>query len=255
MKFDELVNLVVESTATTIVPEMARPKNPEFQKWKEENPGVPTYKFFVQQRAKRAAAVQDAGGAVPPPAATASTDVETVPSVTGDTPGTEVRTTELVSSDPATERTKLAVYNYLSLNPDATVEEVINGIASENNEETPLNMDPIVIKAIVDQEQTAGATTEPGEEELSHVEEPGTADLDISPTDKDEEEALSSKRSDLDRKYELMRKALYKHHGFSDKPGKKVPTSVKDVLDDDDEDEDEDKPSKIDWDEHDPNED
>lgn len=178
MSFDKLANQINES----LVPE-ARPVNPEFQKWKAENPGVPTYKFFKMQRAKKLGNV----------AGTETTPVTPAMEPASDTPEIEV-----LSKDPATERTRLAVADYLAHNPNASVDEVIDAIAIDSTEETPLNLDPSVVKAIVDQETTTSDT---------EVEEPSISDI---------------KKDELAAKYDRMRQALYRARGLKAKPGRKM---------------------------------
>lgn len=181
MKFDVLASRINEN----FVPEMARPKNLAFQKWKEENPGVPTYKFFKQQRELKK-----------------GSPLSAEPSVSKDAPETAT-TTDILSKDPATERTRLAVTDFLSHNPNASVDEVIDAIAIDSSEETPLNLDPAVVKAIIDQETpTVG----------SEVEEPSAATL---------------KRDELAAKYDRIRQKLLKARGLSAKSGRRP--SVKDV--------------------------
>lgn len=175
MSFDKLANQINES----LVPE-ARPVNPEFQKWKAENPGVPTYKFFKMQRAKKLGNV-------------AGTETTPAMEPAADTPEIEV-----LSKDPATERTRLAVADYLAHNPNASVDEVIDAIAIDSTEETPLNLDPSVVKAIVDQETTTSDT---------ETEEPSVSDI---------------KKDELAAKYDRMRQALYRARGLKAKPGRKT---------------------------------
>lgn len=178
MSFDKLANQINES----LVPE-ARPVNPEFQKWKAENPGVPTYKFFKMQRAKKLGNV--AG-------------TETTPITPAMEPVTDTPEIEVLSKDPATERTRLAVADYLAHNPNASVDEVIDAIAIDSTEETPLNLDPSVVKAIVDQETTTSDT---------ETEEPSISDI---------------KKDELAAKYDRMRQALYRARGLKAKPGRKT---------------------------------
>jgi hypothetical protein len=167
MSFDKLANQINEN----FMPEARKP-NPEFQKWKAENPGVPAYKFYKMQRAKKSGMTPDVEPTVEP----------------------EIST---LSKDPATERTRLAVADYIAHNPDASVDEIIDAIAIDSTEETPLNLDPAVVKAIVDQE--------------SSVEEPGLEEPSLSDIKKDE----------LSAKYDRMRQALYKARGFKAKPGRR----------------------------------
>lgn len=180
MSFDNLANKINES----LVPE-ARPINPEFQKWKAQNPGVPTYKFFKMQRAKKL-------GNLP------SEPTVSKPAV--DEPVEDTPELEILSKDPATERTRLAVADYLSHNPNASVDEVIDAIAIDSTEETPLNLDPAVVKAIVDQETTTTDTD---------LEEPSITDI---------------KKDELAAKYDRMRQALYRARGLKAKPGRKSAT-------------------------------
>jgi hypothetical protein len=186
MSFDKLANRINES----LVPE-ARPVNPEFQKWKAENPGVPTYKFFKMQRDKKLGT-----SPAPVPAAAA---------VTAEPAG------DVLSKDPATERTRLAVADFLSHNPNASVDEIIDAIAIDSTEETPLNLDPAVVKAIVDQE-TSSAETD--------IEEPSLTDI---------------KKDELARKYDRMRQALYRARGLKAKPGRRSGSKDEPGLADDDE--------------------
>lgn len=146
MKFDKLANQINEN----FMPEARKP-NPEFQKWKAENPGVPHYKFYKMQRDKKAGL--GATGPISKPSA--EPEISTL------------------SKDPATERTRLAVADYIAHNPDASVDEIIDAIAIDSTEETPLNLDPAVVKAIVDQE----TSMEPGAGELG-PEEPSLSDID-----------------------------------------------------------------------------
>ena len=180
MKFDELANRINES----FVPEMARPKNLAFQKWKEENPGVPTYKFFKQQRELKSG---DKPADLP-----SSSEPESI----SDEPS--IGSADILSKDPATERTRIAVADYLAHNPDASVDEVIDAIAIDSNEETPLNLEPAVVKAIIDQETPEGSA--------STEEEPSLDKL---------------KKDELSAKYDRLRQALYKSRGLKSKAGRK----------------------------------
>lgn len=146
MKFDEVINYIAENT-TPVAAEMARPKNPDFEKWKEENPGVPTYKFFKMQRAKKAGALE--------PAAASSVPVVQPPA------------TDKYKELPDTLRTKEAVANFIQHNPDASYEEVVAAITPQNTEETPLNLDPeVVTAAIAAAAPGSGETVEPSAAEL-----------------------------------------------------------------------------------------
>lgn len=177
MNFDNLANKINES----VMPEARKP-NPEFQKWKAENPGVPVYKFFKMQRAKKLSGAAPEPGIIEP----------------GTTEKPETSKIEVLSKDPATERTRLAVAEYLTHNPGASVDEIIDAIAIDSTEETPLNLDPAVVKAIVD-EETPSVGSEP--------EEPSLSDL---------------KKDELAAKYDRMRRALYKARGFKAGPGRRA---------------------------------
>lgn len=179
MNFNELANKINES----MVPE-ANKINPEFQKWKAENPGVPTYRFFKMQRDKKL----KAGSSVPDKPLASPGDAGLEPS----------RPSEIsvLSKDPATERTRLAIADYLAHNPGASVDEIIDAIAIDSTEETPLNLDPAVVKAIVDEETPTAS---------SDVEEPSLSDL---------------KKDELSAKYDRMRQALYKARGFKSRAGR-----------------------------------
>ncbi|NDB83758.1 MAG: hypothetical protein EB127_13685 [Alphaproteobacteria bacterium] len=193
MKFDELANRINES----FVPEMARPKNLAFQKWKEENPGVPTYKFFKQQRELKAG-----GKPADLPTGSEPEDVKVEPSTSS------ASSAEILSKDPATERTRIAVADYLAHNPGASVDEVIDAIAIDSNEETPLNLEPAIVKALIDQETPEGSPSA--------------------------EEEPSFKKDELAAKYDRLRQALYKRRGFKSKVGRK--SLAADVPSDEEED-------------------
>jgi hypothetical protein len=170
MTFDKLANQINEN----FMPEARKP-NPEFQKWKAENPGVPVYKFYKMQRDKKAGL----GSSVPISEPSEEPEISTL------------------SKDPATERTRLAVADYIAHNPNASVDEIIDAIAIDSTEETPLNLDPAVVKAIVDQE--------------SSMEEPDIEGPSLSDIKKDE----------LSAKYDRMRQALYRARGFKARPGRR----------------------------------
>jgi len=148
MKFDEVINYIAENT-TPVATEMARPKNLEFQKWKEENPGVPTYKFFKMQRDKKA-------GVAP-----------AVPEVPVSSPAAAPAMTGKYKELPDTLRTKEAVADYMLHNPNASYEEVAAAIIPQSTEETPLNLDPEVITAAI-------AAASPGTGDIA---EPSAAEL------------------------------------------------------------------------------
>lgn len=181
MNFDKLANLINES----MMPEGRKP-NAEFQKWKAENPGVPVYKFFKMQRDKK-------GGSAAPTAPAQKAD-PVGSAVAADAP--EVVST--ISKDPATERTRLAVADFLSHNPEAQIDEIIDAIAIDSSEETPLNLDPAVVKAIIDEERPPVDTGMDG------------------PTDSD------LRKDVLASKYDRMRQALYKARGLKSKPGRPI---------------------------------
>lgn len=148
MKFDEVINYIAENT-TPVATEMARPKNLEFQKWKEENPGVPTYKFFKMQRDKKA-------GVAP-----------AVPEVPVSSPAAAPAMSGKYKELPDTLRTKEAVADYMLHNPNASYEEVVAAITPQSTEETPLNLDPEVITAaIAAASPGTGDTAEPSAVEL-----------------------------------------------------------------------------------------
>lgn len=172
MKFNETVEYIAENL-TPVTAEMARPKNPEFQKWKEENPGKPTYLFYKAQRAKKTAGTAEPVAA--PAAASAGTYKEL----------------------PDTKRTKEAVAEFMQFNPDAGFEEVLDAVTQQSTEETPLNLDPGVVKAAMDEIQGISAP---------EVSEPDLGDI---------------KKTDLADRYERMRQALYKARGLKGTPGRK----------------------------------
>lgn len=149
MKFDETLQFIAENT----MPVMAekRPENPAFKKWKAENPGVPTYKFYKMQRELKK------GGEKPP--------IANLPAPKGPA-GT-------FKELPDTLRTKEAVADFLAHNPGASFEEILNAITPQSTEETPLNLDPDVIQAAM-----AGA----GSGDISGEVEP---DIDFKKTDLD----------------------------------------------------------------------
>jgi len=184
MKFDDAINYIAENTLDL---EMAKPKNPEIEKLVAQ--GMPYWK---------ARQMVNKGGA--PKAAT-----PTVPST--EPAGTKYK--EL----PDTLRTKDAVATYLQHNPEASEDEIIAGIASQDSEETPLNLDPEVVKSAI-------------------ADVRGGGDVEAEP----DPEAL--RKQELAAKYDRVRQALYKMHGFKSKgrPGRKAVS---------DEPEDEPEPSEI----------
>lgn len=192
MKFDTAVNFIAENL-TPVATEMARPVNPEFQKWKQENPGVPVYKFFKMQRdLKKGATAQPA------------TDTAAVASP--EEPAGAQNYKEL----PDTLRTKEAIANYMAHNPGASYEEVLNAITPQSTEETPLNLDPDVVKSAM-----AGAGSDAGD-----ISEPSATEL---------------KKGDLAAKYDRMRQALYKSRGLKVKPGRRAATKDIDSGDEEEE--------------------
>jgi len=188
MKFDEMINSIAELTVPVgdaAFATEARPANPELQKWKKENPGKPVYLFYKAQRAKKAgtasARAKKAG------TASASSVVTPVPTTTG-----------IFKELPDTKRTKEAVANILQYNPDATFEEVMEIITSKNTAETPLNLDPEVVKTAMSDPQTAISV--------------GDEDPDIE----------SLRKSELEDRYNRMRHALSAAHGLKAKPGRRA---------------------------------
>lgn len=180
MKFDEAVNYIAENL-NPVANEMARPVNPEFQKWKQENPGVPVYKFFKMQRAKKAG-------------------IEPVPVVDTPAPVTKVDVSAepKYKDSPATKRTKEAVADFLQHNPGASVEEVISGIEGQNTDETPLNLDPEAVQSAINDFQAEPAGSEEVEPSIDSI-----------------------RKSELASKYDKMRQALYKARGLKAKPGRR----------------------------------
>jgi len=185
MKFDDAINYIAENTLDL---EMAKPKNPEIEKLVAQ--GMPYWK---------ARQMVNKGGA------------SAAPQVAPAAEPAGMKYKEL----PDTLRTKDAVATYLQHNPGATPEEVMAAIGSQNSEETPLNLDPEVVKAAIADAQAGG-----GEEQ-----EP-------------DPEAL--RKAELAAKYDRVRQALYKMHGFKTKgrPGRKVAA-----------DEPEEEPGEIDYNE------
>ncbi len=115
----------------------ARPKNPDFQKWKEENPGKPTYLFYKAQRNKKAGNI------------TTSNPVTTPAPMSGN-----------YKELPDTRRTKEAVADFLQHNPDAGFEEILDAITSQSSEETPFNLDPEVVKSAISDIKTGPVASE-----------------------------------------------------------------------------------------------
>jgi len=132
MKFDDAINYIAENTLDL---EMAKPKNPEIEKLVAQ--GMPYWK--ARQMANKA------GATAAPKAAPAAEP-------------TGMKYKEL----PDTLRTKDAVATYLQHNPGATPDEVMAAIGTQNSEETPLNLDPEVVKAaIADAQGGGGGEMEP----------------------------------------------------------------------------------------------
>ena len=196
MKFDAAINYIAESTFEL---EMAKPKNPAIlaRAAELEKQGLSKNTAYAYAR-KEFNAGKIGGGApkVSEPAAEPA----------------GVKYKEL----PDTLRTKDAVANYLQHNPEASPEEVMSAIDSQNSEETPLNLDPEVIKnAIADVR--------------------GGEDIEAEP----DPEAL--RKQELATKYDRVRQALYKMHGLKSKrkPGRKAIAA----------DEPEEEPGEIDYNE------
>lgn len=178
MKFDTAVNFIAENLAP-VKSEMARPVNPEFQKWKQENPGVPVYKFFKMQR-----------------------DLKKGTNFAAPAPGAQVAPKEPAAAQsykemPDTLRTKEAVADFMQHNPGASYEDVLAAITPQSTEETPLNLDPEVVKSAM-----TGVSGDTGD-----TSEPDAAEL---------------KKADLAAKYDRMRQALYKARGLRAKPGRRA---------------------------------
>ena len=185
MKFDDAINYIAENTLNL---EMAKPKNPVIEKLVAQ--GMPYWK---------ARQMVNKGGASAAPQAAPTTEPA----------GAKYK--EL----PDTLRTKDAVATYLQHNPEATPEEVMAAIGSQNSEETPLNLDPEVVKAAIADVQTGGG-------------------------DEQEPDPEALRKAELAAKYDRVRQALYKMHGFKTKgrPGRKVTA-----------DEPEEEPGEIDYNE------
>lgn len=177
MKFDETLQFIAENTVPVAGPVVSekRPENPAFAKWKAENPGVPTYKFYKMQRELKK------GGKTPPVANLAA------PATPADS----------FKELPDTLRTKEAVADFLQHNPGASFEEVMDAITPQSSEETPLNLDPEVVKSAI-ASTSGGVSSAEGEPDIE-----------------------SLKKADLASKYEKMRKALYAARGLKSRPGRK----------------------------------
>jgi hypothetical protein len=195
MKFDDAINYIAESTLDT---EMAKPKNPAIlaKAAEYEKKGLsPATAYAYARKDFLAGKLGDKHVHVEPKAE----------------PSAGVKYKEL----PDTLRTKDAVATYLQHNPEATEEEVVSAVTSQNSEETPLNLDPEVIKtAIADARSEGDIESEPDPEAL--------------------------RKQELAAKYDRVRQALYKMHGFKSKkrPGRKVAS-----------DEPEEEPGEIDYNE------
>jgi hypothetical protein len=175
MKFDDAINYIAEATLDM---EMAKPKNPEIEKLVAQ--GMPYYK------ARNIVNSRSAGNAPGVPTAPAA---RTAAEPAG------IKYKEL----PDTLRTKDAVATYLQHNPGATPEEVMSAIGSQNSEETPLNLDPEVVKSAI-------------------------ADAQVGGGDEQEPDPEALRKAELQSKYDRVRQALYKMHGFKAKgrPGRKA---------------------------------
>ena len=126
MKFDEAINYIAE---TTLDMEMAKPQNPKIQALMAQ--GMPYWK------ARKLAGNEPA--------------IATNPTIATEPGMTQYR--EL----PDTLRTKDAVAAYMQHNPNATEQEVMAAIETQSSEETPLNLDPEVVKnAISDAQMFTG---------------------------------------------------------------------------------------------------
>jgi hypothetical protein len=132
MKFDEAINYIAE---TTLDMEMAKPQNPKIQALMAQ--GMPYWKARKLAGNEPAAAAQ--------------------PSI----PAEPVTTT--YRDLPDTIRTKDAVATYMQHNPNATEQEVMAAIETQNSEETPLNLDPEVIKNAISDAQMFTGEIEPNE--------------------------------------------------------------------------------------------
>jgi len=180
MKFDDAINFIAESALEA---EMAKPKNPAILKRAAEleKQGLsPATAYAYARKEFNAGKVGTVAKA--PAAASVAEPVG-------------IKYKEL----PDTLRTKEAVATYLQHNPEATPEEIMSAINAQDSEETPLNLDPEVIK-------TAIADVKAGE------------DIEQEP----DSEAL--RKQELAAKYDRVRQALYKMHGFKSKgrPGRKA---------------------------------
>jgi hypothetical protein len=143
MKFDAALQYIAENTMPVVEPvaaEMARPKNPEFEKWKQANPGVPTYKFYKMQRELKKGGQ---AAASPVSAEPAGASYKELP----DTLATKTRIAEILNADP-----------------EVTDAEVIDRIMSDAEAGDILNTDPEVIKSEISAVRT-GKSSEQGIEE------------------------------------------------------------------------------------------
>ena len=160
MKFDEAINYIAE---TTLDVEMAKPKNPEIDRLVAS--GMPYWK--ARQIVRRGAPASAATPTNVPAAASSFREL------------------------PDTLRTKDAVAVYLQHRPEASEAEITNALATQNSDDAPLNLDPVVIQTAIDDVRGA-------ESELEQEPDPNAL-----------------RKSELLAKYDRVRQALYRLHGFT----------------------------------------
>jgi len=116
MNFNKLANTLVENIDPSIANDATneeyegRAPNPEFQKWKAENPGVPTYKFFKMQRAKKLGGDVEASTKEP------------------------IETDEVGSMSASELKTQAAIESFMSGHPDASVSDLVDHLKGLNDQ-------------------------------------------------------------------------------------------------------------------------
>ena len=159
MNFNKLANTLIENIDPSIANDATneeyegRAPNPEFQKWKAENPGVPTYKFFKMQRDKKL------GG-----------DVET-------STKEPIETDEVGSMSASELKTQAAIESFMSEHPDASVSDIVDHLKGLNDQGISLKTSYVTNAEEIDRMVTKLKEMEASEKPLD-LADPSGSDID-----------------------------------------------------------------------------